>query len=376
METVKCPGCNSSLIYDLEDEILKCKHCGTVCTVQESKITDKQFLEDRLMDVHEAHCPTCGARLITDINTISTKCVYCGGSIIYDEKVNKVFKPKKILLFELGINEAKDKLNQFLKEKKVKNRENIVKELKTVYLPFWLYNSKVSLEYEEDYKKYVLKSEYKNILADASTHISNFLADKFDDNFDFTKLKDFELSLISGYFAEEFDVTAKQIYRRVLRKMEDKARQEFSKNITITNTVDDKMYILLPFYYVEFYEKSILNGYQILINGQNGNINIGETKNSKIDIKIDIPFNFYIRQLFAITSIIWMLIPLALIIALISGMLFTKWQADLEYLYILAISLIIFIPNVIIFNCNKDFLVLSEKNKEYLLWKYKKDKKI
>ena len=139
METVKCPGCNGSLIYDLEDEILKCNYCGTVCTVQEAKITDSQFLEDRLIDVHEAHCPDCGARLITDINTISTKCVYCGGSIIYDEKVNKVFKPKKILLFELGIDEAKDRLNQFLKEKKIKNREQIIKELKPVYLPFWLY---------------------------------------------------------------------------------------------------------------------------------------------------------------------------------------------------------------------------------------------
>ena len=321
MESVKCPGCNSSLTYDLDDEILRCNYCGSVCTVQEAKITDAQFLEERLMDVHEVTCPDCGARLISDINTISTKCVYCGGNIIYDEKVNKVFKPKKILLFELGLEEAKEKLNKFLKEKGIKNRDKIVKGLKAIYLPFWLYNSKAFLEYEKDGEKYISKVEYNNILADASTKISDILTDKFDDDFDFSKLKDFELSLISGHFAEEFDVSAKQVHRRVMRKIEDKARSDFQKNATITNTVDDKMYVLLPFYYVEFYEKRIIDGYQILINGQNGNINI-ETNRMYIykNTNIELPIEFYLKRFSVVFSLLVLLIvSITMLILLVVG---------------------------------------------------------
>lgn len=374
METVKCPGCNSSLIYNLDNEILKCNYCGSVCTVQEAQMTDREFLDERLMDVHEAKCPDCGARLITGINTISSKCVYCGGSIIYDEKVNKVFKPKKLLLFEITLKDAKEKLNEYLKINKIKNRSNIIKNLKPVYLPYWLYNSKVVLEYEQDGKKYVAKSEYKNILADASTNISDILTDRFDEDFEFSKLKDFELALIAGHCAEEFDVVAKQVYRRVLRKIENKAREVFPKNVRISSTIDDKMYVLLPFYYVEFYENSILNGYQVLINGQNGNINMEKNRmvtyaNEK---PIKLPTEFYIRRFLAIASL---------------GHLFILGCLILFFLYIVEVekNLGIFdIIGAILFLCfpisinilvNDGYLLkIDENKKKYFMWKYNRRK--
>ena len=374
METVKCPGCSSGLVYDLEDEILRCNYCGTVCTVQEAKITDKQFLEDRLMDVHEAVCPDCGARLITDINTISAKCVYCNSSIIYDEKVNKVFKPKKILNFEICLEEAKERLNKFLEDKKIKNRDKIVKSLKAVYIPFWLYNSKVYVEYDKDNKIYVSNFECKNILADASIKIGDVLTDKFDDDFDFSKLKDFELSLISGHFAEEFDVTAKQVYRRVERKMEDKARLKFSKNARITNTVDDRMYILLPFYYVEFYEKRILDGYQVLINGQNGNVNIEKNRMYIYkEEKIELPIEFYISRFVAVSSLLIFWIILAgIFIVFVLGTAFEKGNlvAILTSILLLLFSIIpLYITIYLIRNLYQVgylFNMTEEKKKIYM----------
>jgi predicted RNA-binding Zn-ribbon protein involved in translation (DUF1610 family) len=257
MESIKCPGCGATLTYNLEDEELKCDYCGNICIIREDQITDAEYIKNRLMDVHATNCPGCGARLMTNINTTSSSCAYCGSSIIYDEKVNKVFKPKKIILFEIGLDEVKERVKKYFDGSDFASKNDILSILKPIYLPYWLYRCTYQSEDQ--------KVECNDILADASSKIDDSLADKIDKSFDLSKLQDFDISNITGFYAEEYDVTFKGMNRRINKKIEEKVGTPVDDNC-ISNA--KSMYIQLPVYYGE------INGLKILVNGQNGTIAI------------------------------------------------------------------------------------------------------
>ena len=270
MECVRCPGCNATLTYNLEDEILKCDYCGNICVIREEQITDAEYIENRLMDVHETNCPCCGAKFMTNVNTTSSSCAYCGSSIIYDEKIDKAFKPKKIMLFEIGLDEVKEKVKEYFDGSDFASKNDILSTLRPIYLPYWLYRCTYQLEKQ--------KVEYNNILADASLKIDDSLADKIDKSFDLSKLKDFDISNIVGFYAEEYDVTFKSLRKRINKKIEEKLGAPVDDNC-ISNA--KSMYIQLPCYYGE------INGLKILVNGQSGAIAINSEEYLKTTNQIE-----------------------------------------------------------------------------------------
>lgn len=280
METVKCPECNSNLAYNLNDNILRCNYCGTLCNMSEVYVTDTEFLNNRLMDVNENICPDCGGKLISDINTISTKCLYCGSSLVYTEKISKVFKPRKILLFEKRLDEIKSRLEKMFSDLDEKNL--IIEKISPIYLPFWKY------DFSEGY----------TILVDAANNLSDTLADKFDEVFNLSKLKNFELELLAGNFALEFDITSKNIYKRALEKLSKqknfkKPNYDLARELNLMDLNYRVMYVLLPFYYIQ------VDSIKILIDGQNGKIFFdGESSHltEKIERKIkNIQFESLVR---------------------------------------------------------------------------------
>ena len=292
MESIKCPGCNATLMYDLEDKELKCNFCGTLCKIEEEKNTDAEFLEKRFMTIHETSCPECGARLMADLNTVSSRCTYCGSSLVYSEKIDKAFKPKKILLFEIGLEEAKEKVKKYFEKSAFEYKDCVLDVLEPIYLPYWMYDCMCEAEYDyysgSKHKKHYLETaliECSGILADASTKIEDKLSDQLDKYFDLSKLRDFDISYITGFCAEEYDVTFKSVYSRLNKKLESEViERELGFPIIATKKINvsqiNSTYIQLPFYYAE------VNGLKILVNGQSGDIAINSKEYLKTSRRI------------------------------------------------------------------------------------------
>lgn len=250
MKSIKCPRCNATLMYDFEDKELRCNFCGKLCKIEE-KNTDY------------------------------------GSSPIYSEKIDKAVKPQKILLFEIGLEEVKEKVREYLANSAFEYKDYVLEALKPVYLPYWMYDCTCVAEYEYwgidlkyDRKNYLYsaKIDCGGILADASTKIEDSLSDQLDKYFDLSRLRDFDVSCLSGICAEEYDVTFNNVYDRLNEKLKSQVIEGeldfpwicIDKKINVSKI--KSTYIQLPFYYAE------VNGLKILVNGQTGDIAINSNE--------------------------------------------------------------------------------------------------
>jgi len=280
MESIKCPGCNANLEYSIEDEKLQCKYCGTISNIEEEKNVDIDILEERMIEVNEAICPDCGAKLMTDTNTMSAKCTYCGSSLIYNQNI-KAFSPKKILLFEKGIEEIKESTINKFNELKLNDKVALIDNLAPIYLPYWMYSGKVEALYNFELKTI----EIKNILVDASAKVKDSISDAIEKDFDLTKLKVFDHNIIVGYIAEKYDVEGDSVYQRAINKMQLELNDKTKFNSLVYTDLKIN-YILLPFYF------SQNNEGQLLVNGQSG-----EMSYNAITLETDRKKSKYIRKI-------------------------------------------------------------------------------
>jgi len=292
MKTVKCPGCSANLSYNLDSELLRCEYCATVSIINDNKIVETYPITNgNLMDAHSSFCSECGAKLIADVNTLSTKCVYCGNSIIYSEKINKVFKPEKILLFECNLIEAKKNAQKYIMKKHIPISLEQIEELKPVYVPYWNCSCLVDAEFEPYDGNWMKKRlSCKDVLLDSSMKIGDLLTDKLEIEFKLEKQKEFSLELLAGYTAEGYDRQFNAYYERVDKKLKHIITDAYiytCEKLKIINF--EKHYILLPFYYLNS------NGIQILVNGQSGTV-----VSSKEYQKINSIFNCFSPILFFI----------------------------------------------------------------------------
>jgi len=260
METKKCSGCNATLIYDEKIKKFKCEYCGKICDFLD-KYSNEVELDNEIMEVYETTCPECGARLTSDANTISTKCSYCNASIIFDEKVTRVYRPKKILLFELGVDAARKKVKYRLERNGIKINEDMLSKLNSIYIPYWLYNCVLTAESSQGNMRLFCK----NALADASKKISDELSNAIEGSFNLEKLIPFDSVMITGYLAEKYDVDFSDLYTKISEKIRCAIDRKYNIVCSYTDISQyEKFYVLLPFYYLNF------NGLEILVNGQNG----------------------------------------------------------------------------------------------------------
>ncbi len=274
MINAKCPNCNATLDYDLNKKELKCNFCGQTCSVDElnSQVTESFY---------ECTCPSCGAKLVTNSNIISTKCAYCRSSLIFNEKTVDLLRPEKILLFEIDKVVAIEKVKNFFNNL-AKDFQNLAFDsLQPIYLPYWVYDCICEASGSYPVEKgglhrylgdtHIAKIKCKNFLVDASQQLEDNIADLVDINFDLSKLVDFDNSLITGYFAEKFDVESYWVYDRFASKLKSNLLMKvfrFLSDVVIIPSNIEAKYILLPFYYTE------IDGIKILVNGQDGSVAI------------------------------------------------------------------------------------------------------
>lgn len=267
METVldyKCPSCGGRLEFDTATRKMKCPFCDSLYDVEELKSIDKDLengeaadipgedeynREDNTFDwgssdgehiddgVRIYVCGSCGGELICDKNTIATHCPYCDNPVVISEHTAGILKPDFVIPFKFDKKAAKEKYLEYIKGKfllpKIFKEQNHIDEIKGLYVPFWLYDSKIharakydatrvrhwsdsKYDYTETSRYAVIREgnmEFSKIPVDGSEKMEDDLMESIEP-FDFNEAVDFQTAYLAGYIADKYDVDEKSSEKR------------------------------------------------------------------------------------------------------------------------------------------------------------------
>lgn len=312
----KCPSCGAPIKFNAKTQNFKCEYCFSEYTLEEMKKYNNASNEEanKKEDVKKVVkkkddttyvtylCKNCNAEIIADENTAATFCVYCGNTAILKDKLSGEFAPNLIIPFK---KEKKDAINAFKGLKKGRplvpktfiNEENIEK-ITGVYIPFWLYDVKVSglLEAKStdiktwrsgdytytktDIYKMVSDGEmsYEKVPVDGSTRFDNDIMNAIEP-FNYNELEEYNHAYLSGFLAEKYDVnkedafvdandrTLKSTTNEMLSDMHVPGSKVVTNNELKPNILKAE-YAMLPVFMVNVKYKG--KYYTFAMNGQTG----------------------------------------------------------------------------------------------------------
>ncbi|MBO5081186.1 MAG: hypothetical protein J6C06_01120 [Lachnospiraceae bacterium] len=323
----RCPNCNGALEYNPITDEMECAHCGDGYTMQEMEAgNQKQFdyasqnasvaywneygmsaakvesedhieenniyAEPEIMECKIYTCTSCGAELSVNDTEVSTYCAYCGQPTIVYSRVSQEQMPKYILPFRITREQALDIVRErfgkgFLVPKEIKNFD--VENVKGIYVPYFLFdayyydNQRITFsEGVGDKKKtrfvdFEAECEFKKISCDASKRLNDKSTQRLEP-FNLDELREFEPAYLSGFYADRYDLSARQLTNAVVRRCKDLFDAEMKRQVRNENaavlkskpkhTIRNSEYALLPVWFLTFRYKN--EPYTMLVNGQTG----------------------------------------------------------------------------------------------------------
>lgn len=312
----KCPACGAPILYKPNLKKWKCDYCKSEFTLEEMKkynnaSNEKNNIKEEVKkeiqkendktNYYEYNCKDCGAKIIADENTAATFCVYCGNTAILKEKLSGKFAPDMIIPFK---NEKEKAIESFKSLNKGRplmpnffNDEKNIEKIKGVYIPFWLYDVKVSGELDATsttsttwtvgdtvYTKtdtYRLEREgemsFNKIPVDGSTRFDNDIMNTIEP-FNYNELEEYNHAYLSGFLAEKYDVDEETSFKdaeeRSLNSARDTMKDDMGMGIktivndTLASTKQLTKYVLLPVWMINVKYKDKF--YTFAMNGQTG----------------------------------------------------------------------------------------------------------
>lgn len=168
----KCPNCSAPLAYAPGADHVTCEYCGTELSIadleafyaakeenaakaeearQKKWDTDgagKEWSEDEAKILRAFTCSSCGAEIVCDENTIATECCYCGNPTMIAQRYDGALRPDYVIPFQKTKKDAQEAFKNFYKGKLLLPSnfvsQNRVDAIQGMYVPFWLFDSKVT----------------------------------------------------------------------------------------------------------------------------------------------------------------------------------------------------------------------------------------
>lgn len=323
MDTIqyKCPNCNGPLEYRADLQKFGCEYCLSVFTEEEvkkmfkenentdlSQNIDESAQDDEFQNGNLYSCSSCGAEIMTDAETAATFCVYCHNPVMLKGRLSGDYRPSKVLPFELDRERALEIFKETMGKKKFTPSDFLsdttLEKMSGLYVPFWLADCRVNAgmngtgkhvrtwtqgEYRYTETKEFAVERRANIAclgvpADGASKIDDDLMDAVEP-FDYSKMKDFSMSYLSGFLADRYDVDKGGVFPRIREKVESASKSLLSEsvsgytsfsvineNINIMKT--DWRYALLPVWFMTYKYNGKL--YEFAVNGQSGKL-VGKT---------------------------------------------------------------------------------------------------
>lgn len=325
VESVKCEGCGSNMVFDPEDQRLECPHCGS----SKSFATDAMASEiDILSGLNNGEsweesaasfrCENCGAKVVLNDGKTAEVCPFCGTAHAMKAEELKGLKPNALIPFAITKEKALELSKTWAKRRffaPCKFKKNICSDaLNGVYTPCFTFDSFTTSYYEGRIGTTHTRTvgSGKNRRTETYTvwrHIRGTFVHNFDDvlitagsKFDQRNLdkispyetnvsKAYEENYLLGFMAYSYDVELEDCWGRAKGRID----QEL-KRLILSQYVYDKVaylnvstahekvtykYVMLPVYVGNFrYNKKQYNYY---VNGNSGKVG-GKTPLSPIRI--------------------------------------------------------------------------------------------
>ena len=272
IQEYKCPCCGGAIEFDSSLQKLKCPYCDTEfemdALAQYEKDVSKDedsnmewdissmqtWTEDDEQGMKVYICRSCGGEIMADENTAASLCPFCDSPVVMKGSIKGALKPDCIIPFKLDKKAAMAGFAQHLKKKallpKVFKTENHIEEIKGIYVPYWLFDTKADahMRYKGTRVRYWSDSRYNytetshfaitrdgdisfaHVPADGSSKMPDELMESIEP-FDFQDAVPFESAYFAGYFADKYDVDEKQSIIRVNERVRNATAQNFMNTI-------------------------------------------------------------------------------------------------------------------------------------------------
>ncbi len=316
----KCPNCAADIKFDSRSQNFRCESCDAEFTEQElNEIHNfeenfgegSEFAWQREKEKEQERtgvsgyiCQSCAAHLTVDETAAADVCPYCGSPIIMQGQLAGENTPDCVIPFRLDQKMAGEALKAFCKGKPLLPSnfisDNKIKEMKGVYVPFWLFDCDADANLVYDATKvrswsdsnynYTETRHYKvyrsgnigfaNIPVDGSSKMDDAYMDGIEP-FNYSDIVDFNPGYLLGYMADKYDVDAQSCFpraeMRVTRSTEDAFRATVSGYSTVVPSVSNikatsgkYRYGLLPVWILN--TKYNGENYMFAVNGQTGKV--------------------------------------------------------------------------------------------------------
>ena len=322
----KCPNCGAPLSFLPGKKTVTCEYCGTEFEVAaiEELFRDKQEMAVRAAEAQEAKwetenagsewsndeakalhaftCSSCGAELVCDENTMATECVYCGNPTMIPKRFDGMLKPDFVIPFKKTKADAVAALKEFYKGHMLLpsnfTANNRVEAIQPMYVPFWLFDSKITAQAEFRAEKVrVLNTpqevvtqtsiyncrrkgvmSFERIPVDGSKRMQDDYMDSIEP-FNYSEIVPFSAAYLTGYLADKYDVDAEACAPRADKRVENSAIEVLQssvegydavkiENAAVIKDVGKVSYALVPVWILttRYNDKP----YTFMMNGQTG----------------------------------------------------------------------------------------------------------
>ena len=279
LQQFKCPCCDGAIAFDSQSQNMKCPYCDT-----EFEIADLQTYNEVLSNQPEDNmqwdaaagqewqpgetegmriytCNTCGGEIVGDETIGATECPFCGNPVVMTGQFAGALKPDLVIPFKLDKKAAMEALKKHYSGKKLLPKvfrdENRIKEVKGLYVPFWLFDADADAfarykatktrvwsdsryNYTETSFFQVVRAGtlgFENVPVDGSTKMDDTLMESIEP-FDLSEAVDFQTAYLAGYLADKYDVDADtsiaRANERIKRTTEDAFRDTVHGYTTVT----------------------------------------------------------------------------------------------------------------------------------------------
>lgn len=333
---IKCPNCVASLVFDATSGKMQCKFCGSFFTMADvedqveaagqtadSVQTGAQpaYAETNTMQCNIYSCTSCGAELAVNGVETSTFCAYCGQPTIVFNRVSQTLKPDVIIPFSIqkqqAINIIRNRFNQgsFIPQE-VKNFE--IERVRGIYIPYWLYDAyyydkqlikgRVGSGKNSTTKYFMREAdcEFNKVSLDASSNLNDESSQRLEP-FDMRGLRDFEVGYMSGFYADRYDQSNKDLRRLASYRVKELFDSQTMGSCSARNksvvasspkmTIRKETYAMLPAWFMTFRYKD--QPYTMLVNGQTGKL-VGAVPYDSAKVKGTAIATFFVSLLFSV----------------------------------------------------------------------------
>lgn len=319
--TYQCPNCNAALEFNVRTGNFRCFYCDSTFTEEEIKEifgkrdsgvdlesnepapTEEQLTDEEFTGQSALYsCPNCGAGVICDSLTASTRCHFCHTPVILSGRLSGEYKPDVIIPFSTTREAAEIKFKDFTRGKFLLPKgfaaNAQLSNITALYVPYWLKSGQTNADLQATglrihswttgnttythTKVYEVEREaqmaFIRVPCDGSKRIDDSLMESIEP-FDYSGIKPFNMSYLSGCAAEKYDVPKEEAAKRIDERIGKAAEEEITRMAQVytrlTNVQCDVRYIneqyiyaLLPVWFLNYQYNG--KDYEFAVNGQTG----------------------------------------------------------------------------------------------------------